>query len=64
MIHRLYSIDHPVELREGMVIAVEAYDGEGVDGARIEEMVVITQGEPEVIIKFPCYELISCGCKY
>ena len=64
IIHRLYSTVHPVELKEGMVIAVETYDGEGIDGARIEEMVVITDGEPEVITKFPCGELISCGCKY
>jgi Xaa-Pro aminopeptidase len=64
VIHRLYSMDHPVELKEGMVIAVETYDGEGLEGARIEEMVVITEGEPEVISKFPCSELISCGCKY
>ena len=64
IIHRLYSMDHPVELKQGMVIAVETYDGEGLDGARIEEMVVVTDGDPEVITKFPCSELISCGCKY
>jgi Xaa-Pro aminopeptidase len=64
IIQRLYSIDHPVELKEGMVIAIETYDGEGIDGARIEEMVVITKEGPDVISKFPCSELISCGCKY
>jgi Xaa-Pro aminopeptidase len=64
VIHRRYSLDHPVELREGMVIAVETYDGEDIHGARIEEEVVVTRGEPEVISKFPCNELISCGCKY
>lgn len=64
IIHRLYSMNHPVELKEGMVISIETYDGEGIDGARIEEMVVITNGDPEVISKFPCGELISCGCKY
>ena len=56
--------EHPVELKEGMVIAVEAYDGEGINGARIEEEVVITDNDPEVITKFPSQELISCGCKY
>ena len=64
IIHRLYSMTHPVELKEGMVIALETYDGEGLDGARIEEMAVITDGDPEIISKFPCRELISCGCKY
>jgi Xaa-Pro aminopeptidase len=64
IIHRLYSLDHPVELKEGMVIAIETYDGEDIHGARIEEMVVITDNDPEVITRFPCHELISCGCKY
>ena len=64
IIHRLYSMEHPVELKEGMVIAIETYDGEDIDGARIEEEVVITKGDPEVISKFPCNELIGCGCKY
>jgi Xaa-Pro dipeptidase len=64
IIHRLYSMDHPVELKKDMVIALETYDGEGIDGARIEEMAVITDGDPEIISKFPCQELISCGCKY
>jgi Xaa-Pro aminopeptidase len=64
IIHRLYSMNHPVELKEEMVIALETYDGEGIDGARIEEMAVITEGDPEIISKFPCQELISCGGKY
>jgi Xaa-Pro dipeptidase len=64
IIHRLYSTENPVALQQGMVIAIETYDGEGIDGARIEEMVVVTDGDPEVITKFPCSELISCGCKY
>ena len=64
IIHRLYSMKHPMELKEGMVIAVETYDGEGIDGARIEQMVVVTGEGPEVISKFPCRELISCGCTY
>ncbi|MBI2842025.1 MAG: aminopeptidase P family protein [Armatimonadetes bacterium] len=64
MITRLYSLDHPVELKEGMVIALETYYGEGRDGARIEEEVVVTADGPEVITRFPAEELIECNKSY
>ena len=60
MVHRSFSLDHPVELKEGMVIAVETYDGEGYIGARIEDEVVITKEGPLVISKFPREELLAC----
>jgi Xaa-Pro dipeptidase len=60
IISRLYSLENPVELKEGMVVAFETYDGRGINGARIEEEVVITANKPEVISKFPCKELIAC----
>jgi len=64
ILSRLYCLDHPTELKEGMVLAVETYDGEGGDGARIEEEVVVTADGYELITKFPCDELIGCGMKY
>ncbi len=64
IVSRLYSLDHPVEFQEGMVIAVETYDAEGMDGARIEEEVVVTSSGIDVITKFPCEELIGCGVNY
>jgi Xaa-Pro dipeptidase len=59
IISRLNSLDHPVELKEGMVIALETYcpAADGVSAARIEEEVVITAGEPIVITRFPSQEL-------
>ncbi len=60
MIERSFSLEHPVELQEGMVIAVETYDGEGYVGARIEDEVVITKDGPLVISKFPKEELLAC----
>ncbi len=60
IVHRAYSIDHPVEIKPGMIIAVETYDGKGQDGARIEEELVITEDGPQVITKWPCQELIAC----
>lgn len=55
-----YSKEHPQEIKEGMVIAFENYYGEGYNGARIEEEVVITKDGHRIITKFPCDELISC----
>ena len=44
IISRLNSLDHPIELKEGMVIALETYcpAKDGYSAARIEEEVVIT----------------------
>jgi Xaa-Pro dipeptidase len=59
IISRLNSLDHPVELKEGMVIALETYcpAGDGVSAARIEEEVVVTADGPQVITRFPSDEL-------
>ena len=64
MVSRLFSLDHPVELQEGMVIAIECYAGRGRDGARIEEEVVVTSDGHEIITRFPCDELIACNATY
>ena len=59
IISRLNSLDHPVEIKEGMVIALETYcpAKDGVSAARIEEEVVVTRDGPRVITKFPSDEL-------
>jgi Xaa-Pro dipeptidase len=59
IISRLNSLEHPVELKEGMVIALETYcpAKDGVSAARIEEEVVITANGPRVITRFPSDEL-------
>jgi Xaa-Pro dipeptidase len=59
IISRLNSLDHPVELKEGMVIALETYcpSKDGLSAARIEEEVVITAEGPRVITLFPSDEL-------
>ena len=55
IISRLNSLEHPVELKEGMVIALETYcpAKDGVSAARIEEEVVVTAAGPQVITRFP-----------
>jgi Xaa-Pro aminopeptidase len=64
MISRLYSLENPVELKEGMVIALETYDAEGLDGARIEQELVVTADGHDVITRFPCDYLVECGANY
>ncbi|MBU1589162.1 MAG: Xaa-Pro peptidase family protein, partial [Actinobacteria bacterium] len=57
---RLVSLDHPEELKEGMVFALETYwpSKDGWGAARIEEEVVVTADGCEVITKFPAEELL------
>jgi Xaa-Pro aminopeptidase len=59
IISRLNSLEHPVELKEGMVIALETYcpSKDGLSAARIEEEVVITAEGPRVITLFPADDL-------
>jgi Xaa-Pro dipeptidase len=59
IISRLNSLEHPVEIKEGMVIALETYcpAKDGYSAARIEEEVVVTDDGPVVITKFPSDEL-------
>jgi Xaa-Pro dipeptidase len=59
IISRLNSLDHPVEILEGMVIALETYcpATDGFSAARIEEEVVVTAEGAKVITHFPAEEL-------
>jgi Xaa-Pro dipeptidase len=59
IISRLNSLEHPIELKEGMVFALETYcpASDGYSAARIEEEVVVTADGPRVITLFPAEEL-------
>ena len=59
IISRLNSLEHPIELKEGMVIALETYcpAKDGYSAARIEEEVVVTADGPQIITRFPSQEL-------
>jgi Xaa-Pro aminopeptidase len=59
IISRLNSISHPVEIKTGMVFALETYcpAADGISAARIEEEVVITNNGAQVLTKFPAQEL-------
>ena len=66
MISRVHSLDHPVEIEEGMVFALETYCAatDGRSAARIEEEVVVTATGCEVITRFPADELLVAGKTY
>jgi Xaa-Pro aminopeptidase len=66
MISRVHSLDHPIEIEEGMVFALETYCAatDGESAARIEEEVVVTPTGYRQITKFPAEELLVCGKTY
>ncbi|EYR64095.1 aminopeptidase [Actinotalea ferrariae CF5-4] len=59
IISRLNSMKDPVELRAGMVFAMETYcpASDGISAARIEEEVVVTDYGIEVLTRFPAQDL-------
>jgi Xaa-Pro dipeptidase len=59
MISRVVSMEHPTEIKEGMVFAIETYcpATDGYSAARIEEEVVVTDRGCQVISLFPAEEL-------
>ena len=59
IISRVVSLDHPMEIKEGMVFALETYcpAKDGYSAARIEEEIVVTNKGGVVISLFPAEEL-------
>ena len=60
VISRLNSIADPIELKVGMVFALETYcpATDGISAARIEEEIVVTENGPAILTKFPAQELM------
>jgi Xaa-Pro aminopeptidase len=63
---RLVSLDHPEEIKEGMVFALETFwpSSDGWSAARIEEQLVVTANGCEVITRFPAEDLVVAGKPY
>jgi len=59
LVSRLNSLADPIELKVGMVFAVETYcpATDGYSAARIEEEVILTPTGPKVISLYPAQEL-------
>src|SRR5687768_13478382 len=66
MISRLVSLDHPHEIKPGMVFALETFwpSTDGWSAARIEEEIVVTPTGHEVITRFPAEELLVAGAPF
>jgi Xaa-Pro dipeptidase len=60
IISRLNSMREPIELKEGMVFALETYcpADDGFSAARIEEEVVVTAEGPRILTLYPAEELV------
>jgi Xaa-Pro aminopeptidase len=63
---RLVSVDHPEEIKQGMVFALETFwpASDGWSAARIEEQLVVTADGCEVITRFPAEDLVIAGKPY
>ena len=58
VISRIWSLDHPVEIKPGMVFALETQHGKVHDfGVRLEEMLIVTDDGHELITSFPLDEI-------
>ncbi len=59
LMSRLNSLKEPIELKAGMVFAVETYcpASDGISAARIEEEVILTPTGPKIISLYPAEEL-------
>jgi Xaa-Pro aminopeptidase len=60
IISRLNSMKEPIELKVGMVFALETYcpASDGFSAARIEEEVVVTSDGPRILTLFPAQDLV------
>src|SRR5574341_508550 len=66
VISRLVSLDHPAEIKPGMVFALETFwpSSDGWSAARIEEEIVVTEHGHEIITRFPANDLMVAGHHY
>jgi Xaa-Pro aminopeptidase len=66
VISRLVSLEHPHEIKPGMVFALETFwpSKDGWSAARIEEEIVVTPTGHEIITRFPAEELLVAAATY
>ena len=58
VISRIWSLDHPIEIKAGMVFALETQHGKMFRwGVRIEEMLIVHEDRVEIISNFPVRQI-------
>lgn len=57
LIWRGLSPDHPIEIEEGMTMAVETQEPAGRQGVRVEEMIVVRSDGVEILSQWPVEEI-------
>uniref|UniRef100_UPI003EBF8616 M24 family metallopeptidase n=1 Tax=Haloarchaeobius sp. HRN-SO-5 TaxID=3446118 RepID=UPI003EBF8616 len=57
LIWRGLSPDHPIEIEEGMTMAVETMEPADTQGVRVEEMVVVRENGVELLSQWPVDEI-------
>jgi Xaa-Pro aminopeptidase len=58
VISRIWSLDHPIEIKSGMVFALETQHGKMFRwGVRIEEMLIVHDDRIEIISNFPVKQI-------
>jgi Xaa-Pro aminopeptidase len=63
LVWRGCSLDHPMEIEEGMTFAIETQEGDGEgQGVRIEEVIHVTKTGVEILSKWPAKELTVIEC--
>jgi Xaa-Pro aminopeptidase len=58
VISRIWSLDHPIDIKEGMVFALETQHGKPHQwGVRIEEMLIVHKNSVEIVSNFPVEQI-------
>jgi Xaa-Pro aminopeptidase len=58
VISRIWSLDHPIEIQEGMTFALETQHGIPFEwGVRIEEMLIVHKDRTEIVSNFPVEQI-------
>jgi len=58
VISRIWSLDHPIDIQEGMTFALETQHGKKYRyGVRIEEMLIVHKKDIEIVSNFPVKQI-------